>query len=93
MQSLVRFEWQHIPLGALCLPGLRWILRIHHLNDDESTRYLRSLEWITLIERPCPQGYRIVKEGGARERGQVLQQGLGEEVVTQQRWGIQFECK
>ena len=29
-----------IPLGALCLPGLRWILRIHHLNDDENTRYL-----------------------------------------------------
>ena len=29
-----------IPLGVLCLPGLRWILRIHHLNDDESTRYL-----------------------------------------------------
>jgi hypothetical protein len=29
-----------VPLGALCLPGLRWILRIHHLNDDDSTRYL-----------------------------------------------------
>ena len=29
-----------LPLGALCLPGLRWVLRIHHLNDDESTRYL-----------------------------------------------------
>jgi len=29
-----------IPLGALCLPGLRWILRIHHLDDDENTRYL-----------------------------------------------------
>ncbi len=29
-----------IPLGALCLPGLRWILRIHHLSDDEPTRYL-----------------------------------------------------
>ena len=29
-----------IPLGALCLPGLRWILRIHHLSDDENTRYL-----------------------------------------------------
>ena len=29
-----------IPFGALCLPGLRWILRIHHLRDDESTRYL-----------------------------------------------------
>jgi hypothetical protein len=29
-----------LPLGALCLPGLRWILRINHLNDDEATRYL-----------------------------------------------------
>jgi hypothetical protein len=29
-----------IPLGELCLPGLRWILRIHHLPDDENTRYL-----------------------------------------------------
>jgi hypothetical protein len=34
------FEWQTLPLGALCLPGLRWVLRIHHLNDDENTRYL-----------------------------------------------------
>lgn len=38
--ELMRFEWDQIPLGALCLPGLRWILRIHHLNDDENTRYL-----------------------------------------------------
>jgi hypothetical protein len=29
-----------LPLGSLCLPGLRWILRVHNLNDDESTRYL-----------------------------------------------------
>ncbi|MFZ5822270.1 MAG: hypothetical protein ACOYYJ_20460 [Chloroflexota bacterium] len=29
-----------LPLGKLCLPGLRWILRIHHLEDDEPTRYL-----------------------------------------------------
>jgi len=28
------------PLGALCLPSLRWILRRHNLNDDENTRYL-----------------------------------------------------
>jgi hypothetical protein len=38
--ELMEFEWQSIPLGALCLPGLRWILRIHHLDDDENTRYL-----------------------------------------------------
>jgi hypothetical protein len=40
LQNLMNFRWQNIPLGVLCLPGLRWILRIHHLNDDESTRYL-----------------------------------------------------
>jgi capsular polysaccharide biosynthesis protein len=40
LQDLMNFEWQNIPLGALCLPGLRWILRIHHLPDDEPTRYL-----------------------------------------------------
>jgi hypothetical protein len=38
--ELMRFDWEGIPLGKLCLPGLRWILRIHHLSDDESTRYL-----------------------------------------------------
>ncbi len=38
--DLMTFKWETIPLGALCLPGLRWVLRIHHLNDDESTRYL-----------------------------------------------------
>lgn len=40
LQDLMNFEWKNLPLGTLCLPGLRWILRIHHLNDDESTRYL-----------------------------------------------------
>ena len=29
-----------LPLGELCLPGLRWILRVHNLNDDQATRYL-----------------------------------------------------
>jgi len=38
--ELMKFEWQDIPLGALCLPGLRWILRVHHLDDEENTRYL-----------------------------------------------------
>ena len=40
VSELMTFEWENTPLGALCLPGLRWVLRIHHLSDDESTRYL-----------------------------------------------------
>jgi hypothetical protein len=40
VSELSTFQYQDIPLGPLCLPGLRWILRIHHLEDDENTRYL-----------------------------------------------------
>ena len=40
LRDLTTFEWQNIPLGVLCLPALRWILRVHNLSDDESTRYL-----------------------------------------------------
>ena len=40
LSELQIFEFNGIPLGELCLPGLRWILRRHHLNDDEPTRYL-----------------------------------------------------
>ncbi|OQY88846.1 MAG: hypothetical protein B6D38_08460 [Anaerolineae bacterium UTCFX1] len=38
--ELSTFHFQDILLGALCLPALRWVLRIHHLSDDENTRYL-----------------------------------------------------
>ena len=40
IDQLSRFTHNDLPLGALCLAGLRWVLRIHHLNDDENTRYL-----------------------------------------------------
>ena len=42
LPELQQFEFNGIPLGQLCLPGLRWILRRHHLNDDKPTRYLLS---------------------------------------------------
>jgi hypothetical protein len=46
--SLMEFTWPPaglgaqaaIPLGQLCIPGLRWILRRHQLRDDEGTRFL-----------------------------------------------------
>lgn len=31
---------EDIPLGEFVLPSIRWALRLHHLLDDESTRYL-----------------------------------------------------
>lgn len=47
MDALAEWEHKGYPLGRLCLPGLRWALRRHHLPDDPATRalfrrYLRS---------------------------------------------------
>ncbi len=65
LPELMDFEFGGIPLGQLCLPGLRWILRKHHLDDDEPTRYLlreyiRSAwniaqEFETLLTRTQPR--------------------------------------
>lgn len=40
LHALEVFEAQSLPLGKLALPSLRWVLRRHHLPDDESTRFL-----------------------------------------------------
>jgi hypothetical protein len=40
LNELLEFEVEGFPLGALILPSLRWILRRHHLADDEGTRFL-----------------------------------------------------
>ncbi|MCX6066993.1 MAG: hypothetical protein NT121_14770 [Chloroflexi bacterium] len=39
LAELMAFEWKNIPLGALVLPGLRWILRRHNLLDDDATKF------------------------------------------------------
>lgn len=40
LDQLQAFEWQKTPLGSLVLPSMRWILRRHHLEPDESTLFL-----------------------------------------------------
>lgn len=40
LKELLALNYEGIPLGKLVLPSLRWILRIHHLKDDERTCYL-----------------------------------------------------
>jgi hypothetical protein len=37
LQGLMRYEYEHIPLGKLILPSMRWILRRHHLQNDAET--------------------------------------------------------
>ena len=38
MQELAGWHAHGLPLGELCLPSLRWMLRRHHLPDDDPTR-------------------------------------------------------
>jgi hypothetical protein len=40
LDNLYHFRYDDIQLGDLCLPSMRWILRRHHLVDDEPTRAL-----------------------------------------------------
>ena len=40
LQSLSEWEYEKVPLGQLCLPGLRWALRRHELPDIASVREL-----------------------------------------------------
>jgi hypothetical protein len=54
IEALSMFAYQDVPLGELVLPSLRWILRRHHLPDDEPYRvvyreYILSA-WSVLVE-------------------------------------------
>lgn len=65
LDQLMVFEYRSMPLGELCLPSIRWIMRRHHLTDDEYTRglfknYLRSArslaqQFETLLDEQQPQ--------------------------------------
>jgi len=65
LDALSAFNYQNQPLGELVLPSMRWVLRRHHLNDDEPTRQLYcdyilsawrvSQEFSALIDRITPR--------------------------------------
>ena len=40
LTQLIDYQYEGCPYGELVLPSLRWILRCHHLQDDEPTRWL-----------------------------------------------------
>lgn len=63
--ELERFELEDYSLGQIVLPSLRWILRRHYLEDNESTRFLMReyivsahhliQEFTLLLEKSNPQ--------------------------------------
>jgi hypothetical protein len=65
VSALMGYEYQGVPLGALVLPSMRWILRRHTLVDDAGTQFLFreyilsawrvSQEFGRLLDRVQPQ--------------------------------------
>ena len=51
-------------------------------------------EAVHMMEKRCPSGHTIIREGEAKGRSRLsapLQSGG--EIIQEQRWGIQSQCK
>ncbi len=61
VSTLKNFVFETIPLGKLCLPSMRWRLRLHHLEDNEDTRILYRY-FILSAYKVARQFDRLLKE-------------------------------
>jgi len=61
LDVLQDFTYEGIPLGELCLPSIRWILRRHHLVDDTPTRVLYR-HYILSAYKVARQFEKLVKQ-------------------------------
>ncbi len=48
---------------------------------------------LQVMREQCKSGYTIVREGEAKGRSRVVENQGIPEVVTEHRWGIEFQCK
>jgi hypothetical protein len=79
-----RYSDEPMPLGALCLPSVRWILRRHNLNDDENTRFLLR-EYMVSACNVARQFDRFISETNPRAvvvfNGQYFPEGVARYVA------------
>ena len=61
LDQLLEYDVGDFPAGKLVLPSLRWILRRHHLKDDEDTCYL-TREYILSALNLKKQFEKVVEE-------------------------------
>jgi hypothetical protein len=64
-QSGTQISSSVLPVGQLVMPSIRWVLRRHHLQDDESTRFIFrqyilsanhiALEFAAFLDKVDPQ--------------------------------------
>ena len=65
LSTMRDFVYEEIPLGELCLPSMRWILRRHHLQDDDDTRILYR-HYILSAYKVAKQFERLITEAPPR---------------------------
>ena len=73
LNTLRQFRYEGIPLGELCLPSMRWILRRHHLEDDEPTQILYR-HYILSAYKVAKKFQRLIEE--ARPRSVMVFNGM-----------------
>jgi hypothetical protein len=59
--ELSSLQFKDIPLGELVLPAIRWVLRCHHLSENDETRFLFR-QYILSAEGIARQFDAFVKE-------------------------------
>jgi hypothetical protein len=50
-------------------------------------------EALHMMEAHCKGGYLIVREGEAKGRSRVVENQGIPDVITEHRWGMEFQCK
>lgn len=51
-------------------------------------------EALGLMQKKCPKGYTVLKEGETKGLRRVAQDATGgSEVIEMHRWAIKFQCK
>jgi len=61
LNDLLNFQYEEMPVGGIILPSLRWILRRHHLEDNENIRAL-TREYILSACQLMDHAQKVIDE-------------------------------
>lgn len=61
-------------------------------GDNALTSTFRG-EALDMMQKKCPNGYTVLKEGQTKSLRRVHESAGGSEAVELKRWAIKFECR
>jgi hypothetical protein len=86
---------------AGCSEGVKFVqetdtggIVVYPYKGDNSLVSAFRGEALDLMQKKCPKGYTVLKEGQTRSLRRVAQDATGgTEVHEMNRWAIKFQCK